>query len=188
MRIIPFISLASGLFFLFLAWKRRSRFKTEPYFHWFIFLHLAAAGFHQFEEYGFPGGFRDFFVSVFNIDSADSIIPPVTSLELFNAFILTGVFGLTGWIGTRIRWIGIALLFMNMSNGYFHLTYSITRFVYVPGVITGTLLYMPLALLAVRYAVKNNDISAGKLIIAFTAGSAASFAPFFHVMLVKTIF
>ncbi len=181
MRSIPFISLAVALFFALVAWKRRPEFATRPYFHWFIYLHLAAVGLHQFEEYGWPGGFRDRFVAVFNSSLAGSLVPSAVSLEILNAFGLTTVFGLIGWLGTRVPWVGLALLFVNFSNGYFHLVYSLTQMVYIPGAVTGAVLYLPLGLFAARHAVKHNDIDGPRLLLAFVTGTLASFLPFIHV-------
>jgi hypothetical protein len=53
--------------------------------------------------------------------------------------------------------------------------------VYVPGAVTGTVLYLPLGLLAARHAVKNDDIGGPGLLAAFASGTAASFLPFIHV-------
>lgn len=181
MRLIPFISLVAAIFFAILAWNRRKEFAKRPYHHWFIYLHLAAVGLHQFEEYGWPGGFRDAFVAVFKIGMADSLVPSLLDLEILNAFGLTIIFGLVGWLGTRLKWLGMGLLFVNFANGFFHLVYSITQMAYLPGAVTGTLLYLPLGLLATRHAVKNNDIDAPGLLIAFALGTATSFLPFIHV-------
>jgi len=181
LELIPFLSLAIAVFFGLVAWKQREEFRVKPYYHWFIYLHLIAVGLHQFEEYGWPGGFRDFFAAVFGNNMAASLVPSTLSLELLNAFGLTTVFGLIGWLGTRVVQVGLALLFLNFSNGLFHLVYSITQMTYMPGTVTGTVLYMPLALLAARHAIRNNDIEAPGLLLAFAAGTALSFLPFIHV-------
>lgn len=181
MTFLPFISLAVAVFFAQLAWRRRKTFDSRPYFFWFLYLHLAAVGLHQFEEYGWPGGFRDAFASVFDNARAASVVPSTTALEALNVFGLLTGFGLVGWLGTRVIGIGLGLLFVNFSNGFFHLVYSVTHLTYVPGVVTGTLLYFPLGLLATRYAVLRNDINASKLLLAFFLGTALSFAPFIEV-------
>ena len=181
MRLIPFISLAVAVFFALVAWKRREEFETRPYFHWFIYLHLTAVGLHQFEEYGWPGGFRDRFVTVFRIDMAESLVPSALSLEVLNAFGLMVIFGLVGWLGTRVPWVGLGLLFVNFGNGFFHLVYSVTQMVYLPGTVSGTVLYMTLGLLATRHAVKNDDVDVPRLLLAFVLGTIASFLPFIHV-------
>jgi len=178
---VPFISLGVAIMFAFLTWRRRNEFTVKPYFHWFIYLHLAAVGLHQFEEYGWPGGFRDAFVSVFGAFLAEAIVPSATVLELANAFGFMIAFGLIGWLGTRVIWVGMALLFVNFGNAFFHLVHSVVNMVYVPGVVTGTLLYMPLGLFAVRFAVRRDDITGAKLLLAFAAGTAASLLPFIHV-------
>jgi len=177
----PFISLAVGLSFAVVAWRRRAAFRTKPYFHWFLYLHLAAVGLHQFEEYGWPGGFRDAFVAVFRDAAAGTVVPSATLLEIGNAFGFTLLFGTLGWIGTRVAWIGLATLFINFANAFFHLVYSVTQLSYLPGVVTGTLCYLPLALLAARFAILRGDVDARRLLLAFAAGTAASFAPFLHV-------
>lgn len=182
--LIPCISLAIAGGFALVAWKRRSEFAARPYFHWFIYLHLAAVGLHQFEEYGWPGGFRDAFVGLFPF-AADTLVPSLPVLELFNSFGLMLIFGLLGWLGTRITWLGLGLLFVNFGNGFFHLVFSVVRQAYMPGAITGTLLYLPLALLATRHAVRHDGIGASRLLLAFAMGTAASFLPFIHVWLAR---
>lgn len=179
---VPFVSLATGVVFLGIAWQQRHRFSERPYFHWFLYLHMGAVGLHQFEEYGWPGGFRDFLAGIFTARGVpDGLVPPTTSLELLNAFGLTALFGLIGWLGTRVRWAGLALLFTNFANGYFHLVYAVTRFEYAPGVITSACLYLPLGLFAARFAVRNDDVNAPKLFLAFALGTFASFLPFLHI-------
>ena len=74
------------------------------------------------------------------------------SQELLNAFGFTTLFGVLGWLGTWTTWIGLALLFLHMSNGIFHLVSPVTRMSHLPGTVTGILLYAPLALLATRHA------------------------------------
>ena len=187
MSVFPVISLAVAIVFAALAWRNRNEFALRPYFHWFLYLHMAAVGLHQFEEYGWPGGFRDSFVAVFATPQAQDLVPSTRTLEIANAFGFTLLFGVVGWLGTRVIWVGLALLFTNFGNGFFHLVHSVIHMQYVPGVVTGTLLYLPLALLAMRHAVEHKDVDAGRLLLAFALGTAASFAPFLHVWLLHLI-
>jgi hypothetical protein len=85
-RLIPCISLAIAAGCALVAWKRRDEFAARPYFHWFIYLPLTAVGLHQFEEYGWPGGFRNAYVGVFPFAAADALVPSLLVLELFNSF------------------------------------------------------------------------------------------------------
>jgi hypothetical protein len=179
---IPLVSLALGSASAVVAWQRRAEFRASPWFHWFLYLNVAAVGLHQFEEYGWPGGFRDAFVGVFHDPAAAAIVPSATVLELGNAFGFTVLFAALGWAGTRVVWIGLAALFINSANALFHLAYSATQLTYVPGTVTGTLLYMPLAILAARYAVVHRAVDARRLVLAFAVGTLASFAPFIHVL------
>jgi hypothetical protein len=181
MTFLPFFSLAAALFLLWLAWRQRATFSARPYFFWFLYLHLAAVGLHQFEEYGWPGGFREVFAGVFANVRAASAVPSSTVLAMLNVFGFLPLFGLVGWLGTRVIPIGLGLLFLNFGNGFFHLVHAVTHLTYVPGVVTGTLLYLPLALLATRFAVVRNEIGTPQLLLAFFLGTAASFAPFVEV-------
>ena len=183
MPTLPFISLFVAAMFATIAWRKRCEFATRPYFHWFVYLHLAAVGLHQFEEYGWPGNFRNAFVGVFGIEQAASLVPPEVTLELLNAFGFTVLFGMLGLLGTRVIWVGLALLFVNFGNGFFHLIYSVTQMTYMPGAITGTVLYLPLGLFATKYAVTHGHVDDRKLLLAFALGTAASFLPFIHVWL-----
>lgn len=81
----------------------------------------------------------------------------------------------------------LELLFTNFGNGFFHLVHSVIHMTYVSGAITGTLLYFPLGLLATRHAVLKGDVDARMLLLAFGVGTAASFAPFFHVWMLHRI-
>lgn len=184
---LPFVSLAVSAACLALAWQQRAAFTRTPYVFWFIYLHLAAVGLHQFEEYGWPGGFREAFVAVFQSARAEALVPSLRALEVLNAFGFTLLFGAVGWLGTRVAWIGLTLLFVNSGNGFFHLVYSVTQMDYLPGAVTGTLLYMPLALLATRHALLNGDVTATQLLRAFAIGTAVSFAPFLHVWMMHLV-
>jgi hypothetical protein len=73
------------------------------------------------------------------------------------------------------------------GNGYFHLVYSVTQMAYLPGAVTGTLLYLPLGLLAARHAVRNDDIDGPRLLAAFARGTIASFLPFIHVWIAHAL-
>jgi hypothetical protein len=182
--VIAVLSLLVALTCAALAWSKRARFRADPYLFYFLLLHLAAVGLHQFEEYVWPGGFRDFFVSVFvAVPTAEQIVPSARALEVLNVFGFLPLFFVWGWLGRRRPWLGLALLFTNFGNGWFHLTYAVTRFSYNPGVVTGTLLYLPLAVLALRHAVRAGDVGTRQLLGAFALGAAVSFVPFLQVWL-----
>jgi len=183
MDCVPPISLLIAITSSVMAWKKRAEFESRPYFFWFVCFQLAAIGFHEFEEYGFPGHFREAFVGMFDTEKANELVPSVATLEILNSLVLINVFWVVGWVGTRIIWIGLAVLFINFGNGFFHLIESVIHMKYVPGAVTGTLLYIPLALLATHFAVARGDVNRGRLLLAFSVGTAASFIPFLHIWL-----
>ena len=81
----------------------------------------------------------------------------------------------------------MCLLFVNFGNGFFHISYAVTRMTYVPGVITSTLFYLPLALYATRFAIEHHDVDGYRLPLAFALGTFVSFAPFLHVWAMMAI-
>lgn len=184
---LPILSLVCAVGFAALAWWRHGDFASSPYRHWFLYLHLSAVGLHQFEEYGRPGGFRDAFVSVFGFPQAAMLVPSAHELELLNTFGLVLVFGLIGWVGTRVVWVGLGLLYVKFSNGFFHLLHSVTHMTYLPGAVTGALLYLPLGLLSTRFVLLRGDIDAKRLLFAFALGTSASFLPFIQVWMLHWI-
>ncbi len=181
MLISLIIAIVAGL----VAWRTRANFSAKPYLFWFAYFPLVAVGLHQFEEYGFPGHFREAFVAALGAGWADPIVPAEGTLALLSAVALLPLFGLTGLLGTRIIWLGLAVLFVNFGNGFFHLIESVIHMRYVPGAVTGTLLYLPLALLAAHFAVNRREVSAAALLGAFFLGTAASLMPFLHVWLLQ---
>ena len=183
MDFVPLMSLFIAITSSVIAWHKRAAFEARPYFFWFVYFQLAAVGLHEFEEYGFPGHFREAFVGVFGTERANELVPSVTTLELLNSLVLINVFGLVGWVGTRIVWVGLAVLFINFGNGFFHLIESVIHMKYVPGAVTGTLLYLPLGLLAMHFAVVRGDIDRSRLLLAFSVGTAGSFIPFLYIWL-----
>jgi hypothetical protein len=179
----PLVSLAIAVGAALLAWRQRGDFAAHPWSHWFVYLNLAAVGLHQFEEYGWPGGFRDAFVAVFGDPAAAAVVPPSGVLAAGNAFGFTLLFGALGLLGTRVVWIGVATLSIHAANGLFHLGWSASHGTYVPGAVTGTLLYLPLAILAARFALARGAVGPGRLALAAGTGAIVSLAPFAHVLL-----
>lgn len=66
-----------------------------------------------------------------------------------------------------VAWVG----FLMLANGLFHLVATVVHWRYSPGVITGSLLYLPLSILFMRAVVMECAISwRGVLLAAFAGG------------------
>jgi len=188
MRIVPFGNLVIAIAFGTLAWRRRSRFSSEPFMHWFVYLLLLALGLHQFEEYGWPGGFHSFFVQLTGLAKAPDRMPSRLQLELLNLVGLLPAIGIAGWLGARrAAWLGLAVVSATAGNGFFHFVYTVTTFSYCPGVVTGTLLFLPLWVLASHDAVRRGSVGRWPLLGSFALGTAVSVAPFLHARLLLSL-
>ena len=154
---------------------------------WLWWAPLGAAALHIVEEFVWPGGFADW-DRAYRPDYARSITPRFH--VVVNALLLVlcaqvavagSLEGVVTLAGLRFRsavppslavpaWLALmALLF---SNAIFHLvgTYRTGRL--SPGVRTGTLLYMPLALFGYGSFLRRGQVSLGTACLAAAAGGS----------------
>ncbi|SRR6266498_4626942 len=114
---------------------------TFVHIDWLLWAPLTAACLHIFEEFAWPGGFPSWYRR-YRHDAA-SVKPRF--LVIINALLLFGCFegALAGHnvVGAAYLLTLTAVLF---SNGCWHLWASYISHCYSPGMITGTLLYLPL--------------------------------------------
>lgn len=116
-------------------------------------LPLIAVGLHLIEEFVWPGGFGAWYRSVY----------PERGASLTPRFLV--------WINVLLVVMSLGAALMRMSqngimlwlivssiaaaNGVFHILATIRRREYSPGVVTGTLIYLPLAAWGYAYFVSN---------------------------------
>lgn len=136
---------------------------------WFVVLAIPVLAAHEWEEFGFPGGFRRWF----NVDVCRSTDPdtPLTKKQAaLNHMPLMLLFPFLAVVGTRWPWIGLAGLYSLVADGFFHLSASgITRR-YSPGLVTALLLYLPLGVSATYYLVATGQVSLTGLLAAVFSG------------------
>jgi len=104
---------------------------------------LVAASLHLFEEYVWPGGFPDWYRRY----------KPARAHRLTRGFFLAGnslLLGVCCAVGflrsmpfIRLVWLGLAALLA--TNAIWHLIGSLKTRSYSPGVVTGLVLYVPMA-------------------------------------------
>ncbi|MBV8516956.1 MAG: HXXEE domain-containing protein [Acidobacteria bacterium] len=138
-----------------------------------FWLPLAAASAHIVEEFFWPGGFTAWYHRTY-----PEIASSASRRFIFwiNAALLFGCFAVG--IDQRTS-IGPAffLLFATLlgANGIFHLAATIRMRRYSPGVVTGTLLYIPMALYGAWVLVGAGRISIGAAAGAIAAGASYHF-------------
>jgi hypothetical protein len=131
---------------------------------------LVAASAHIFEEFVWPGGFTAWYRG-----SYPEIAKSASSRFLFwiNAALLFGCFSVGVDEKTAIG-PAFFLTFCTLLavNGIFHINATIRMRRYSPGVVTGTLLYIPLAVYGCAALLQRGRISPGMAAVAVAIGSS----------------
>ena len=133
---------------------------------------LAAAVLHILEEFVIPGGFREWYISY-----KPGIKKSISKRFLF--LINLGLLILCYDIGALrdnnisisvILWLGVMALLA--ANGAWHLKAAIKTKSYSPGVVTGTIIYIPLALYGYIYFLQTGQVSIWMAVAAFIIGAS----------------
>lgn len=134
---------------------------------------LGAAGLHMVEEFVYPGGFRAW----------DRRYRPAISASITPRFhlVVNGLLLLLCYdVGARggkpggvAAWLGVmALLF---ANAIWHVIGAVRTRSYSPGMITGTLLYVPLTVYGYVRLLQSGQARGTTAILAFAVGASYPF-------------
>ncbi len=134
---------------------------------WSLF---GAAVLHITEEFGFPGGFSDWYRAYRPAIAASfttrfAVWINVALLALCANVALAGQtpFALAAWLAVA------TLLF---SNAVFHLIGAWQTRRYSPGMVTGTLFYVPMAVYGYAHFLSTGKVSPGTAIASFVIGAS----------------
>lgn len=141
------------------------------------FILLGSVILHMTEEFLYPGGFADDFKSfIKKLGLEINNYQIVTINILFLSLILFVVL-----FGNNYPLIGLSAVFLAMLNGAAHIIQTVNLKRYFPGVITGTLLYLPAGLLAMGYY----DVEFSKKIIAMFIAAIFHLIPFLIIIIFR---
>jgi hypothetical protein len=131
---------------------------------------LGAVVLHIIEEFVFPGGFADWDRS-YRPQVRSSITP---RFHLVVNAVLVLVCLALGWLGPSPRgvaaWLTIAALLL--TNAIFHVIGTYRTRSYSPGLMTGVLLYVPLAMYGFTYFLRTGQASTGTALAALAIGGS----------------
>jgi len=105
---------------------------------------------HQFEEYGWPGGFpRMLNTALYHAQAPDRYPLNAQTALVVNVGVGWGSYGLAALFGERWPWLGIATVLVSVGNVVAHtVLFNLkARTLYNPGMATALLLFVPIALL-----------------------------------------
>ena len=130
----------------------------------------AAIMLHVTEEFMFPGGFQEWYAR---------LVPPKTAKGINSGYIvwinalMIGICVLPFYLGNTLP--GFSIWYYAVAaagtNGCFHIWGVAKLKVYSPGVITGTLLYLPLFIIGTLYFLDSGELPIYRMIIGIVAGT-----------------
>jgi hypothetical protein len=144
--------------------------EMAPAARWLVWAPLAAACAHIFEEFAWPGGFMVWYRE-YRGPAASRITPRF--LVLINAALLIGCWDAAAATDTPVtRAFWLAMCAVLGANGCWHLWAAARTHRYSPGVITGVLLYIPLAAYGFATYIGSGRVSVGTAAASAIAGAS----------------
>ena len=125
-----------------------------------LWIHFTTLLIHQFEEYVFPGGFKDFFnKDIYNKN-------PIIRSPLTDNGVLFVNIGL-GWSaylysafqGISTVWLAIGLCLVTIFNGALHTILMLLKGKYNPGALSSILLMIPFGIYLMNELLKLEDVN-----------------------------
>jgi hypothetical protein len=146
---------------------------------WIFTAVLGAAVIHIFEEYVYPAGFRR---------ALERLIPRGAHLfTLWFHVLVNGLFLLlclgSVLIGTANLVLSLSVFSLVFINGVLHIRGSFVTRAYYPGVISGTLLYIPLTVYAYRVFLVSGRLTWLEFIASILLGALYMGVPMGYVLL-----
>jgi hypothetical protein len=138
---------------------------------WLLWLHLPIFMIHEFEEYIFPGGFKNF-------ANTKTILAPKVLKEdtpasepyiFFINVILVWPWAILGAVFFTIPWIGFSLIIFQFAiNNVQHIaTFQIKNRGYNPGLFTTMFLLLPYCTLVTWYVIDHSVMTTADWILSF---------------------
>jgi hypothetical protein len=153
--------------------------------HWLFWAPLAAALAHIFEEFAFPGGFVCWYRNYRGVKSS-SITPRF--LIIINAVLLAACVNVVTAAEEPAGvayWIGISAVLA--SNGIWHAWAAVRSRSYSPGMVTGVLFYLPLAIYGCVHFLSSSTVSPATAVAALLIGGSYPFwSAIFHASSKRT--
>ncbi len=118
--------------------------KELLYVETLIWIHLATLLLHQFEEYSFPGKFKDFYNSnIFNKNPITKFPLNEKGILIVNIALAWSMYIIALVVGTKIIYLTFGLIAITILNGIMHTVMFVKLKKYNPGLITGAAVLIP---------------------------------------------
>ena len=142
----PIPGLVFGFLIMATLWFLRVNISSLTFLLW---THLVLLFLHQFEEYIFPGGFKDFFnKNVLNRNGSGKMVLGDKAIFVVNVILGWFAYLTSALLGSSAMWLMAGLLMVTVINGSLHGVMGLLLRKPNPGMITGVLLFIPFGLYA----------------------------------------
>ena len=124
-----------------------------------LWVHFVFLLFHQFEEYVYPGKFKEFYNE--NILATNKITSfPLNDKGIILVNVILGwtAYFLSAILGENFIWFAIGLLGVTILNGIMHTIMFIVKRKYNPGFITGFFLFIPFGLFLILKLIESETL------------------------------
>jgi Protein of unknown function with HXXEE motif len=109
-----------------------------------IWIHLATLLLHQFEEYSYPGKFKDFYNNnILNKNAITRYPLNEKGVLIVNVVLAWTMYIFASFVGIKAIWLTFGLVGITILNGIMHSIMFIKLKKYNPGLITGALIFIP---------------------------------------------
>jgi hypothetical protein len=140
-------------------------------YQWLLWLHLPIIMIHEFEEYIFPGGFKNFFNTrtIFSPDEIKEETPVSEAYIFFVNPVLIWPWAIIGAVFYTLPWIGFSLIiFQFVINNVQHaVLFQLKHKGYNPGLFTTLFVLIPYCTLVMWYVIANNILTTSDWIFSF---------------------
>ena len=142
-------------------------------FQWLFWLHLPLIMLHEFEEYVFPGGFKEFF----NTKTPLALSTPRSDLPLGSPMIF--IINMGAWIlivigavlAIKAPWLGMMMVVFELVNVVGHgFVFQLRHKGYNPGMVTAMVLFIPYIVIVFSLSIAKGLLSPGGYLIAIIGG------------------
>jgi hypothetical protein len=142
-----------------------------------VFFLPIAFGLHVCEEFIFPGGASDWF-KAYRPQYADAYTPDyffkINAIPLvLSVLVCLGAFDYRQGFSFGGIHAWLAFVALQGFNGVYHLRGAIEMKRYSPGMVTGTLLYLPLAIVGFAYLLRTGTVNVFSAVVCLLLGAVA---------------
>ena len=144
-------------------------------FAWLFWLHLPILMLHQFEEYVFPGGFKDYANKMMGATLTDQ------KVFFVNVVIGWGVLTIAALVGMNAVWFPASMVCFIGLNAMMHVLVALLKREYNPGAVVSLIVNIPFAAFVMYCLVIGAVIGTLELIVAIAGGALGNGALLIYI-------